>query len=62
VADLFNVINARRVERVDQFADTGFLSGVSPPIQRNSDFLEPTFANNAYQRPFFARLAIRLEY
>ena len=62
VADLFNVIYARRVERVDQFADTGFLSGVSPPIQPNPDFLGPTFANNAYQRPFFARLAIRLEY
>ncbi len=62
VADLFNVLNMRRLNRVDQFSDTGFLSGVNPPIQPNPDFLGPTRDFNAYQRPFNARLAIRFEF
>ncbi len=62
VASLFNIINARRVRRVDRFNDTGFLSGVNPPIQPNPDFLKPTFGNDAYQRPFNARFAVRFEF
>lgn len=65
VADLFNIFNTRRVFRVDQFTDTGFLSGVNPPIQPNPDFnppTGPTGAGNAYQRPFAARLAVRFEF
>jgi hypothetical protein len=62
VADLFNLFNMRRVQRVDRFTDTGFLSGVTPPIQTNVDFLLPTAARDAYQRPFFARFAVRFEF
>lgn len=62
VADLFNIYNSRRVARVDRNFDTGFLSGVNPPIQPNPDFLKPTIQKTAYQRPFFARLAVRLEF
>src|SRR5713101_1471249 len=61
-ASMFNVINSRRVARVDRNADTGFLSGVSPPIQQNPDFLKPTAARDAYQRPFNARFAVRFEF
>jgi len=62
VADMFNVVNSRRVARVDRNADTGFLSGVNPPIQQNVDFLKPTAARDAYQRPFYARFAVKLEF
>ncbi|HXE74022.1 MAG TPA: TonB-dependent receptor [Candidatus Xenobia bacterium] len=62
VADLFNVMNNRRVQRVDRLLDTGFLSGVTPPIQPNPDIGLPTAARDAYQRPFFARFAVRLEF
>lgn len=62
VADLFNVMNNRRVQRVDQLLDTGFLSGVSPPIQPNPDLGLPTAARDAYQRPFYARFALRFEF
>ena len=62
VADLFNLFNMRRVQRVDRLTDTGFLSGVNPPIQSNPDFLLPTAARDAYQRPFYARFALRLEF
>jgi hypothetical protein len=62
VADLFNIIDARRVVRVDRYNDTGFLSGVNPPIQPNPDFLLPTAQYDTYQRPFFARFAVRLEF
>src|SRR6266849_8788828 len=59
-ASMFNIVNSRRVLRVDRNNDTGFLSGVSPPIQQNPDFLKPTAARDAYQRPFSARLSVRL--
>jgi hypothetical protein len=62
VADLFNIFNRRGVARVDRYTDTGFLSGVNPPIQANPDFLLPTAQFNAYQRPFYARFAVRLEF
>jgi hypothetical protein len=62
VADLFNIFNRRGVARVDRYTDTGFLSGVTPPIQANPDFLLPTAQFNAYQRPFYARFAVRLEF
>lgn len=62
VADLFNIFNRRSVARVDRYTDTGFLSGVNPPIQPNPDFLQPTAQFNAYQRPFYARFAVRLEF
>ncbi len=62
VADVFNLWDARRLNRIDRFNDTGFLSGVTPPIQQNPDFLKPTAAANAYQRPFSMRLAVRLEF
>ncbi|MFY9583074.1 MAG: TonB-dependent receptor, partial [Candidatus Acidiferrales bacterium] len=61
-ASMFNIVNSRRVVRVDRNNDTGFLSGVSPPIQQNPDFLKPTAARDAYQRPFSARLSVRLEF
>lgn len=62
VADLFNLWNARRVNRVNVYSDTGFLSGVNPPLQPNPDFLKPQAVPNAYQRPFNARVAIRFEF
>lgn len=62
VGDFFNIYNSRRIARVDRNADTGFLSGVIPPIQPNPDLFLPTIQKTAYQRPFFARLAVRLEF
>jgi hypothetical protein len=62
VADLFNVMNNRRVQRIDRLLDTGFLSGVTPPIQANPDLGLPTAARDAYQRPFYARFALRFEF
>jgi hypothetical protein len=59
---MFNVVNSRRVQRLDRNADTGFLSGAVPNIQANPDFLKPTAARDAYQRPFDARLSVRLEF
>jgi hypothetical protein len=62
VADLFNLFNTKSVVRVDRYTDTGFLSGVTPPIQPNPDFLLPTAQPGAYQRPFNARFAVRFEF
>ncbi len=62
VADVFNLWNARRINRVNVYSDTGFVSGVVPPVQPNPDFLKPQAVPNAYQRPFSARLAIRFEF
>lgn len=62
VADLFNITNTRKAFRVDNFADTGYLSGVAPPIQPNPDFGLVGGQYNAFQRPFYARLAVRLEF
>jgi hypothetical protein len=62
VADIFNLWNARRVAVVDTNSDTGFVSGQVPPLAPNVDFLKPTAAANAYQRPLFARFAVRLEF
>jgi hypothetical protein len=62
VADIFNLWNARRVRRIDRFEDTGFLSGVNPPIQPNPDFLKVTGAPDAYQRPLYARFSVRFEF
>ena len=61
-ASMFNVVNSRRVQRVDRNFDTGFISGAPEPLTPNPDFLKPTFANNAYQRPFNARFSVRLEF
>jgi outer membrane receptor protein involved in Fe transport len=62
VGDVFNLWNARRVNRVNVYSDTGFVSGVVPPLQPNPDFQQPQAVPNAYQRPFNARLAFRLEF
>lgn len=62
VADLFNITNQRKAFRVNNFADSGFLSGISPPIQPNPDFGLVGGQYNAFQRPFRARLAVRLEF
>jgi hypothetical protein len=62
VADAFNLWNARRLNRIDRFEDTGFVSGQVPALAPNVDFLKPNGAPNAYQRPFNMRLAVRLEF
>jgi hypothetical protein len=62
VADLFNITNTKKAFRVDNFSDTGFLSGVTPPIQVNPDFGLVGGQYNAFQQPFHARLAVRLEF
>jgi hypothetical protein len=62
VGDIFNLWNARRVNRINVYSDTGFLSGVNPPLAPNPDFLLPQAVPNAFQRPLNARLAIRLEF
>ncbi len=62
VADLFNITNTRKAFRVDNFADTGFLFGVTPNLQPNPDFGLVGGQTNAFQRPFNARFAVRLEF
>ncbi|MGH9813427.1 MAG: TonB-dependent receptor, partial [Candidatus Acidiferrales bacterium] len=49
--DFFNVLNAKRITTVDQFAELG---GPAP----NPDFLTP----NSYQTPFAVRFALRFEW
>lgn len=62
VADVFNLWNARRLNRIDRFEDTGFVSGQAPALAPNVDFLKPNGAPNAYQRPLNMRLAVRFEF
>lgn len=51
--DFFNVLNAKRVVTVDQFAQLG---GLPPPA--NPDFLTPS----SFQTPFQVRFALRFEW
>ncbi len=58
--DLFNIANAKRQLRIDQFEDSSF--GV-----KNVDFLKPVGRGGpgsvyGYQRPFYARAMVRLEF
>jgi hypothetical protein len=62
VADIFNLWNARRLNRIDRFEDTGFVSGQVPALAPNEDFLKPLNVANAYQRPLYARFAMRFEF
>jgi hypothetical protein len=62
VADIFNLWNARRIRRIDRNEDTGFITGQIPPVALNPDFLKVTGAADAYQRPLYARFAIRFEF
>ena len=60
VSDLFNITNQKTQLRIDQFQDASF--GVP-----NFDFLHPVGHGNignepGYQRPFFARLAVKWEF
>jgi len=64
IADLFNISNQRTQLRVDQFKQTRFGVG-------NADFLKPTGTgpsavngntNPGYQRPFYARFGVKLEF
>jgi len=64
IADLFNISNQRTQLRVDQQRQTRFAVG-------NADFLKPTGTgpsavngntNPGYQRPFYARFGVKLEF
>ena len=64
IADLFNITNQRTQLRFDQFKQTRFGVG-------NADFLKPTGVgpsavngntNPGYQRPFYARFGVKLEF
>jgi hypothetical protein len=62
VADIFNIFNRRTINRIDRFEDTGFVSGQSPALAPNPDFLLVAGNPNAFQRPIYLRLAVRLEF
>lgn len=53
--DMFNIANAKRLQRIDQNEDASF--GV-----KNLDFLKPTGRVTGFQRPFYARAMIRFEF
>ncbi len=53
--DLFNIANSRRQLRIDEFEDASF--GV-----RNLDFKKPVGRTSGFQRPFYARAMVRLEF
>ncbi len=60
--DIFNLFNAKRLNRIDRFEDTGFVSGQFPALAPNEDFLKATAAPNAFQRPIYARFSVRMEF